>query len=80
MKNILKTITDSYLRWIQHNGVIKFILSIILCLIIYMISGVTKNDNFLYLYIIPGLYIVPLILTLFIYAFFIYPIMSLLKK
>lgn len=76
MKNFLKKIADSYLKWIQHNGVFKFLLSIVLCLIIYMISGVTKNDNLLYLYIIPGLYIVPLVLTLI----FIYPIMLLFGK
>lgn len=68
-----------FLNFLQNNGQLKFLACIVISVIIYIIYGVTKNDLVLYLYIIPCIYLVPLFISGFVYAFIIWPI-SLIKK
>jgi len=69
-----------FLNFLQNNGQLKFLACIVLSVILYIIYGVTKNDMVLYLYIIPLLYVVPLFLVSFVYAWIIYPIILIFKK
>jgi hypothetical protein len=69
-----------YLRFLQKNGVLKLAISITLYIILGLLFNLTNNSLYLNLMIIPSLYVVPMIITAFVYSFIIYPISLLRKK
>jgi len=67
-------------KFLEKNALIKIIISIILITIFAICYKLTGNKIFIWLEIIPSLYLVPLFISLFVYAWIIYPISKLIKK
>jgi len=68
-----------FLDFIQKNGTLKLLVSVILLVIFGVLFDYTDNSIYIKLMLIPCIYIVPLFITGFVYAFIIWPI-SLIKK
>jgi len=68
------------LKFLENNSGIKIFGSMILILLFAMLFVLTEKDIFLWLEIIPGLYLVLLFLVSFIYAWIIRPITLLIKR
>lgn len=69
-----------YLNFLEKNNSIKVIISSILLIIIYIVYKYTPYTNILWFSIIPLLYLIPFIITLFVFAWIINPIKSLKSK
>jgi len=68
------------LKFLENNSGIKIIISMILIVMFAMLFVLTEKNIFLWLEIIPGLYLVPLVLVSFVYAWIIRPISLLIKR
>jgi len=67
-------------KFLEKNALLKILISLILGAIFLVTFALTGKNIFLWLEIIPGLYLVPLFLSMFVYAWIIYPISKLIKK
>ena len=76
----MKKILNLFMGYIQNNGSIKILASLVLAFILGILYAITDISIFAWLLIIPGLYLVPLFLTLFIYGCIVWPLSLLFKK
>jgi hypothetical protein len=68
------------LSLLQRNSAIKIVVSISLLLILAILYRFFNNEIFIQLMIIPGLYLIPLIIVLILYAWIVNPIKYLIDK
>jgi hypothetical protein len=74
----MKKIADLYIQWIEKYGSIKLSSSLFLFIFLAVLFNLTDNNIFLWLFIIPCSYLIPFILTTFLYAWIVRPIVWLI--
>lgn len=57
-----------YLNYIQKNAGIKILISILLIIVFAITANYTHNPIYIKLFIIPGLYMIPMFITLLVYG------------
>ena len=75
----MKTLLNLFLNYIQKNAGVKVFITIILSVFFGILYDITDNFVFIWFLTIPALYLVPLIITLFVYGFIVFPIQSIRK-
>lgn len=76
----MKNLINLYLAWLQNTASLKLLLSIVLIMLCGIFYDKTSDNTFLWFIILPCLYLVPFILTTFIYVWIVKPIIWLINK
>ena len=68
-----------FINFFEKNNKVKILICVITYLLLTICYNYTHSDIFLWLYIIPSLYMIPMVIIMFAYAWIINPIKDLKK-